>query len=94
MAALAVLGAGAWGTAFAAAMAARHRVSLWARNAEQAKAIAATRSNQHYLPEITLPDSLQVGSDFDKAILKAELLIAATPVAGLRELVGDHLDGL
>jgi glycerol-3-phosphate dehydrogenase (NAD(P)+) len=88
VAALAVLGAGAWGTAFAAAMAARHRVNLWARSAEQAKAIAAARRNQHYLPEITLPDSLQVDSDFDKAILEAELLIAATPVAGLRDLVG------
>ena len=88
MAALAVLGAGAWGTAFAAAMAARHRVNLWARNAEQAKAIAAARRNQHYLPEITLPDSLQVGSDLEKAIRDAELLVAATPVAGLRDLVG------
>lgn len=88
MAALAVLGAGAWGTAFAAAMAARHRVTLWARSAEQAKAIAAARRNQHYLPEITLPESLQVESDFDKAIVKAELLVAATPVAGLRDLAG------
>ena len=95
MAALAVLGAGAWGTAFAIAlarscdaMAARHRVNLWARSAEQAKAIAAARRNQHYLPEITLPDSLQVGSDLEQAILEAELLIAATPVAGLRDLVG------
>ena len=88
MAALAVLGAGAWGTAFAAAMAARHRVSLWARDAEQAKAIAAARRNQRYLPEIALADSLQVGSDLEKSLLNAELLIAATPVAGLRELVG------
>ena len=36
MAALAVLGAGAWGTALAAALASRHKVSLWARDHAQA----------------------------------------------------------
>lgn len=88
MAALAVLGAGAWGTALAAALAPRHHVALWARDAEQAKAIAATRRNLRYLPEIALPDRLQVGSELAEAISTAELLIAATPVAGLRDLLG------
>ncbi len=88
MAALAVLGAGAWGTAFAAALASRHSVRLWARDREQASAIAAARRNSRYLPEITLPDSLQVGADLEKTILEAELLIAATPAAGLRDLLG------
>jgi len=87
MTVIAVLGAGAWGTALAATLANRHRVALWARDPEQATAIAAARRNQRYLPEITLPDSLQVGSDPEKAIAKAELLIAATPVAGLRDLL-------
>lgn len=88
MAALAVLGAGAWGTALAVALSPRHRVALWARDPDQAKAIAAARCNQRYLPEIALPDSLQVGSDLGHAMAKAELLIAATPVAGLRNLLG------
>ncbi len=88
MTALAVLGAGAWGTALAAVLSSRHRVTLWARDPEQAKAIAAVRRNERYLPEITLPDSLQIGSDLEQAIANAELLVAATPVAGLRELLG------
>jgi len=88
MTSLAVLGAGAWGTAFAAALSSRHRVSLWARDPAQAKSIATARRNQRYLPEIALPDSLQIGSDLDEAIAKTELLVAATPVAGLRELLG------
>jgi len=88
MAALAVLGAGAWGTALAVALSPRHRVALWARDPEQAKAITAARCNQRYLPEIALPGSLRVGADLEKEILDAELLIAATPVAGLRELLG------
>ena len=88
MAALAVLGAGAWGTALAVALSPRHRVALWARDPEQAKAIAAARCNQRYLPEIALPDSLRVGSELEKEIANADLLVAATPVAGLRELLG------
>jgi glycerol-3-phosphate dehydrogenase (NAD(P)+) len=88
MTALAVLGAGAWGTALAVALSPRHRLTLWARDPEQAKAISAARRNQRYLSEIPLPDSLQVFSDLEKAIAKAELLVAATPVAGLRDLLG------
>ena len=88
MATLAVLGAGAWGTAIAAVLAPRHRVSLWARDPEQARAIAGARRNARYLPEISIPEALAVSSDFDAATRGTELLLAATPVAGLRELCG------
>jgi glycerol-3-phosphate dehydrogenase (NAD(P)+) len=92
MTALAVLGAGAWGTALASVLASRgpvaHRVTLWARDAAQAKALAATRRNARYLPEIALPESLRVEADLDRALQGAEILIAATPVAGLRDLLG------
>ncbi|TAN54459.1 MAG: NAD(P)-dependent glycerol-3-phosphate dehydrogenase [Betaproteobacteria bacterium] len=86
MAALAVLGAGAWGTALAAVLAARHRVTLWARDAAQAEAIARARRNERYLPEVALPESLAVTAELDAALQGASLLFAATPVAGLREL--------
>jgi glycerol-3-phosphate dehydrogenase (NAD(P)+) len=88
MTALAVLGAGAWGTALAAALAHRHRVALWARDPAQAQAIAAERRNARYLPEIALPEALRVESGLDRALSGAELLVAATPVAGLRDLLG------
>ncbi|HBZ05453.1 MAG TPA: glycerol-3-phosphate dehydrogenase, partial [Massilia sp.] len=45
-----VLGAGAWGTAVAIAVAARHDVLLWGRNPEQMAATAAARENTAYLP--------------------------------------------
>ena len=92
MTALAVLGAGAWGTALSVALAGRHDVALWARDPGQAKAISAARRNERYLSEIALPDSLQVVSDLEKAIAKAELIVAATPVAGLRDLLGKLKD--
>ena len=88
MSALAVLGAGAWGTALAAALSARHRVALWARDPAQSKALAAERRNARYLPEIVLPEALRVEASLEQALSGAELLVAATPVAGLRGLLG------
>ena len=92
MTTVAVLGAGAWGTALAAVLASRHRVTLWARDPEQSQAIAAQRRNARYLPEIKLPDALRVESVLQHALSGAELLVAATPVAGLRDLL-DKLKG-
>ncbi len=84
---IAVLGAGAWGTALAAAAAARHEVLLWARDAAQAREIAATRTNARYLPGVALPDTLAVGADRDAAVAHAAdgLVVIATPMSGLRE---------
>lgn len=90
-----VLGAGAWGTAVAIAVAARHDVLLWGRNAEQMAATEAARENTHYLPGQPLPAALRVTADFDAALAHvcdasdddAPLLIAACPVAGLRPLL-------
>ena len=45
-----VLGAGAWGTALAVSAAARHRVTLWARDAGQVQAMASARENPFSKP--------------------------------------------
>ncbi len=81
---IAVLGAGAWGTALAISLAPRHQVTLWARNVEQAEAMQADRSNQLYLPNMAFPEPLQLTSDVDAAMSQAELLIVAVPVSSLR----------
>ena len=52
---IAMLGAGAWGTALAMAAAARHDVVLWARDAAQAEAMSLGRENTRYLPGEPLP---------------------------------------
>jgi glycerol-3-phosphate dehydrogenase (NAD(P)+) len=89
-----VLGAGAWGTAVAIALAARHDVLLWGRNADAMRATDAARENADYLPGFALPPGLRVSADFDAALAHvngaagdAPLLIAACPVAGLRPLL-------
>ncbi|WP_431475720.1 NAD(P)H-dependent glycerol-3-phosphate dehydrogenase [Massilia eburnea] len=87
---ISVLGAGAWGTAVAIAVAARHDVVLWGRDAAAMAEMAATRDNSHYLKGYPFPPALQVSADFDAAVAHAGqdgLLIAACPVAGLRPLL-------
>ena len=84
---VAVLGAGAWGTAIAAVLSARLEVALWARDAAQAAAISRDRRNERYLPGIALPAQVQIESDLAVALKKAGLALAATPVAGLREVL-------
>jgi glycerol-3-phosphate dehydrogenase (NAD(P)+) len=82
---VAVLGAGAWGTAIASVLAARHEVTLWARDPAQADSMARTRRNQRYLAQVEIPLQVKVSADFPS---DADLMLAATPVAGLRELLG------
>jgi glycerol-3-phosphate dehydrogenase (NAD(P)+) len=84
---LAVLGAGAWGTAIGCVLAKRLEVSLWARDPALARSIRETRRNERYLPGIELPPSLSLTGDLAAATAGARLLLAATPVAGLRELL-------
>jgi glycerol-3-phosphate dehydrogenase (NAD(P)+) len=84
---VAVLGAGAWGTAIAAVLSSRLDVALWARDSGQAQALSRTRSNERYLPGIALPAALAVTPDFGEALKGAALVLAATPVAGLREVL-------
>src|SRR4030081_195499 len=89
---IAVLGAGAWGSAIAAVLSERLEVALWAQKPEQAQAIAATRRNKRYLPGVAIPRSVLVTSDLPKALSGVRLVLAATPVAGLRGVL-QKLDG-
>lgn len=81
---IAVLGAGAWGTALAISLAARHRVTLWTRNAEHLAELTSLRVNQRYLPGYFLPDSIHPTTVLSEALEGVELVFVVVPVAGLR----------
>ncbi|MBM3342468.1 MAG: NAD(P)-dependent glycerol-3-phosphate dehydrogenase [Betaproteobacteria bacterium] len=84
---IAVLGAGAWGTAMAVHLAARHSVALWARDAAQAAAMQSARVNQRYLRGVTLPPQLKISADFNTAHAGATLILAGVTTAGLRDVL-------
>jgi glycerol-3-phosphate dehydrogenase (NAD(P)+) len=84
---LTLLGAGAWGTALAIAFADKHQVTLWSREADVAAELRESRENRRFFPGYRLPDAVDVTTDFAAAVSAAELLIIATPIAGLRPTV-------
>lgn len=88
-----LLGAGAWGTALAIAFAGKHAVTLWSREEDVAADLVATRENHRFFPGYLLPESVAVSTDFAAAVANAELLVVATPIAGLRPTV-EHLKAL
>lgn len=82
---VAVLGAGSWGTAFAKVLAeAGTDVTVWARRAEVAEAIAAERMNPFYLEGVELPP-LQTTTDHAEALAGADVAVLAVPSQKLRE---------
>ncbi len=82
---IAVLGAGAWGTALAIAFSSKHHITLWSRDAAQIAALAASRDNSRYLPGISLPTSIEIEADFATALCNADIALIATSTAGLRD---------
>jgi glycerol-3-phosphate dehydrogenase (NAD(P)+) len=84
---IAVLGAGAWGTALAIHAAARHEVMLWARDAAQLQRMRTVARNERYLPEVAIVPSVALTARHDEAAAfgRGGLLIIATPMAALRE---------
>lgn len=82
----AVIGAGAWGTAFAIHLSRlNHTVTLVPRRFEQALAIASAHENADYLPGIPLPLSLQIGHELTPVLMEADVIILACPSQALRE---------
>ncbi|OFZ88057.1 MAG: glycerol-3-phosphate dehydrogenase [Betaproteobacteria bacterium RBG_16_64_18] len=82
---IAILGAGAWGTALAIALSARHAVTIWARDPVHARALEGSRCNARYLPQVALPGPVGVTENLERALQGAVLALVATPTSGLRE---------
>ena len=89
MAKVAVLGAGAWGTALAMNISQRHLVSLWARNAGHVSGMRKARANPMYLGDFKFNDQLQVEDDLKTALDGADLILSVVPTAGFRNILKD-----
>lgn len=84
-----VVGAGAWGTAFAVHLARGGRaVTLVPRRAEQAVQLAEKRQNQDYLPGIALSPGIRVEFEINHALPEADVILLACPSQALRETCG------
>jgi glycerol-3-phosphate dehydrogenase (NAD(P)+) len=86
---IAILGAGAWGTALAIHLADRsgHEVTLWARSPDAAAEMRERRENVRYLPGFALPEAIRVTSDVEAAVGLGTVVIAV-PSEHLRLVCG------
>lgn len=82
---IAVLGAGAWGTALALRLAKYHAVRLWTRSASHARQMRSTSSNERYLRGFELPKNLRISADLRETVDATEMVLAVVPSAGFRE---------
>lgn len=86
---VAVLGAGSWGTALAAASARNQPTLLWARDPAMAASLAASRENTRYLAGVPLPETLSYTSELDAVFDHLDrvdgdaLVILGVPVVGM-----------
>jgi glycerol-3-phosphate dehydrogenase (NAD(P)+) len=81
---IAVLGAGAWGTALARLLAEQSRVGLWTWQREHARSLTDTRENRDFLPGYALSEQISPTSDIAEAVSDASIVVVAVPSEGVR----------
>lgn len=85
---IAVLGAGAWGTALAILLARNgHAVRLWSRRAEHVARMRAEGANADYLPGHPFPGSLEPVAETGRALEGAALALVVVPSGAFRPLL-------
>ena len=81
MSRIAIIGAGAWGTALSIILGrkGRHSIQLWAHEREVVDSIAAHRENSLYLPSLKLPLGVTATHDYEEALAGADIVVSAMP---------------
>jgi glycerol-3-phosphate dehydrogenase (NAD(P)+) len=88
MSRVAILGAGAWGTALAQTVArGGNSVTLWGRDASRMAVISGTRENAAYLPGVRLDDAIEPGADIGEAVRGADAILVVTPAQTLAAIL-------
>ncbi len=89
MSRIAILGAGAWGTALTISLARRggHSLVLWSHSPALAAAITETGRNGSYLPAGIVPAGVEITADLPEAIFEADILLCVTPSQHLRGIM-------
>jgi glycerol-3-phosphate dehydrogenase (NAD(P)+) len=81
---VAVLGAGAWGTALARVLSDRSPVSLWSWQEAHAAALERERENRDFLPGFALSEAIAPTSDIARAVDGASSVVIAVPSEAVR----------
>ncbi|GAB4140064.1 MAG: NAD(P)H-dependent glycerol-3-phosphate dehydrogenase [Planctomycetota bacterium] len=85
---IAVLGNGGFGTAMAVQQAlAGRRVALWGHDPDYTRQIASTRRNPRYLEGVPIPESVEIGVDFEAVLGGADVVLMAIPTQHVRAAI-------
>ncbi len=84
---VAVIGAGAWGTALAIQAAKAYPVKLWARDSGHISGMKKARSNPKYLGDFTFPDHLELTASLDEAVFTSDVIISSVPTSAFAEVI-------
>jgi glycerol-3-phosphate dehydrogenase (NAD(P)+) len=84
---VAVIGAGSWGTVFAALTCRKVPTVLWARRPELAAEITAGHVNPPYLGRVGLPEELRATASLEEALDGADLVVMGVPSHGFRDVL-------
>jgi glycerol-3-phosphate dehydrogenase (NAD(P)+) len=84
---VAVIGAGAWGTALAIQAAKAYPVKLWARDSGHISGMKKARSNPKYLGDFTFPDHLELTASLVEAVLTSDVVISSVPTSAFAEII-------
>lgn len=88
---IAVIGAGAWGTAMAVMLADRgHDVSLWMYERDLAEETSLRRENRVYLPGLILPQSIHVTPDMEIAVRGRTVILSVVPSHTVRSVTAQY----
>jgi glycerol-3-phosphate dehydrogenase (NAD(P)+) len=89
---IAVLGAGSWGTTFAALASRNARTVVWARDAALAREINDAHGNSRYLPGMPLPSRLHADDSLSRVVSGADVLVMAVPSHGFRATLAQAVE--
>lgn len=88
---IAVIGAGAWGTALAMLLTDKgHDVTLWMYETDLAEEAGRTRENRVYLPGFTLPPSLKITSSLESAVTGTPVILSVVPSHTVRAVTRQY----
>jgi glycerol-3-phosphate dehydrogenase (NAD(P)+) len=84
-----LLGGGSWGTTVASLVARNAPITMWARNPAAVQEINEQHTNSRYLPDATLPASLEATADIEEAVADKDVIIMAIPSQNFRSVLED-----
>jgi glycerol-3-phosphate dehydrogenase (NAD(P)+) len=91
MSEIAIIGAGAWGTALSIVLGRNpgHRIRLWVHDRKVFDSISSQRTNEAFLAGCPLPDSVALTTELRSALQSADIVVGAMPSHHCRAVFGE-----